>query len=213
MHGKTNLRKIFLTVSVALLFSVFNFQIVNAANGSGTCTVNPSAAIAGSTGKTFTFTYTASEVLQDGGIKITAPAGWAAPQGTPNQSGYTTFSVVPATAIANVIDNLDYSMNYASTSWQVNSPNLTVSSDTATKYEGVASLKVAQEGFPLSAFNADCYHNFGSAQNWSNYTKVSFWIRTALSVNLGGITFKVSESADLVSPSENIDLPALTANT
>jgi len=73
---------------------VFNYAL--AADGSVTNTVLPTSATAGSTGNTFNFTYTASETMDSGGITITVPAGFSAPQGVAGVAGYTTQYQQPA---------------------------------------------------------------------------------------------------------------------
>ena len=48
-------------------------------NGAGTMTVNPAKARKGSTGNTFTFTYTATEAMTGGEVTVKVPATWSAP--------------------------------------------------------------------------------------------------------------------------------------
>jgi len=65
------------------------------ADGSGTLTVTaPTKLAASSTGNTVTFHYVAASVntggINKGGLKITIPAGWTAPQTTANVAGDTT---------------------------------------------------------------------------------------------------------------------------
>src|SRR5439155_1762205 len=53
----------------------------NAADGSGTLTSGTSSVLAGSTGNTISFTYTAATGgMTSGGVKLTVPTGWTAPQ-------------------------------------------------------------------------------------------------------------------------------------
>ena len=65
-----------------------------AADGSGTIGVSPTSAVAGSTGNTLAFTYTAATGgIVAGAIELTVPAGWTAPQtGSSTSAGYTTAS-------------------------------------------------------------------------------------------------------------------------
>jgi hypothetical protein len=62
-----------------------------AADGSGTLAVAPNKAIAGSTGNTLTFSYTAAGGGTNGGeVDIAVPAGWSAPSTTANAPGAAT---------------------------------------------------------------------------------------------------------------------------
>lgn len=59
--------------------STTDFTLV-APNGSGTMTASLSSVVAGATGQTITFTYTAAPAgTDDGAVTITAPSGWSAP--------------------------------------------------------------------------------------------------------------------------------------
>jgi|GEM_PF-3998582 hypothetical protein len=61
-----------------------------ATDGSGTCTVTPTSVIAGSTGNTLTFLFTAAGNMDGGAITIMVPAYWSVPQATSGTEGYTT---------------------------------------------------------------------------------------------------------------------------
>ncbi len=64
---------------------------VNAANGSGTLTTGTSNVLAGTSGNTLTFTYTATAGgMFNGSISIDVPSGWSAPSTTGTTAGYTT---------------------------------------------------------------------------------------------------------------------------
>ena len=67
---------------------------VLAPDGSGTMSVAPTSAVAGSTGAyTFTYTPQATGGLLDGSVSPAIPAGWTTPQSTtPGSAGYTTAS-------------------------------------------------------------------------------------------------------------------------
>ncbi len=65
---------------------------VRAADGSGTVLESPSSASVGSAGNTFQFTYTATETMRDGGVKVTLPAGWSAPQTSTGVAGKVSVS-------------------------------------------------------------------------------------------------------------------------
>jgi len=78
------------------LTSALTLQIYpKAKNGSGTETISPATATRGSSGNTFTLTYTASATgaLFDGKLKITVPSGWTAPSKTTTSAGVVTTSM------------------------------------------------------------------------------------------------------------------------
>ena len=77
---------------------------VFAPNGSGTMTVSPTIAFAGST-NTYTFTYTAATGgLSTGAVWVVVPAGWSAPQKTTvGAAGYTTASTGAASVSISAI--------------------------------------------------------------------------------------------------------------
>jgi hypothetical protein len=78
------------------LTSALTLQIYpKAKNGSGTETISPTTATRGSSGNTFTLTYTASATgaLFNGKLKITVPSGWTAPSKTATSAGLVTTSM------------------------------------------------------------------------------------------------------------------------
>jgi hypothetical protein len=78
------------------LTSALTIQIYpKAKNGSGTETISPATATHGSSGNTFTLTYSApaTGALYDGTLKITVPSGWTAPSTTTTSPGLVTTSM------------------------------------------------------------------------------------------------------------------------
>jgi hypothetical protein len=78
------------------LTSALTLQIYpKAKNGSGTETISPNTATHGSSGNTFTLTYSApaTGALYDGKLKITVPSGWTAPSKTTTSPGLVTTSM------------------------------------------------------------------------------------------------------------------------
>jgi hypothetical protein len=62
-----------------------------APDGGGSMLADPNIALAGSTGNTIAFTYTADAGgLTSGAVTLTVPTGWSAPSVTPSAAGYTT---------------------------------------------------------------------------------------------------------------------------
>ncbi len=78
------------------LTSALTIQIYpKAKNGSGTETISPTTATHGSSGNTFTLTYSAPAIgaLYDGKLKITVPSGWTAPSKTSTSPGLVATSM------------------------------------------------------------------------------------------------------------------------
>ncbi len=87
-HSTTGIGSAVATTSQPASINVYD------ADGSGAIGVSPTSAVAGSTGNTLTFTYTAAAGGISGGtVELTVPAGWTAPQTASSTSaGYTTAS-------------------------------------------------------------------------------------------------------------------------
>ena len=195
-----------LSVLLALVLSLSLVTVVPAmaADGSGTCTVSPSEVVAGSTGNTLTFTFTANETMDGGSINITAPSSWSAPQGdNATAEGYTTANSTGT--LGKVLTSLDVTDN-----WSASTGNITLSANTTAVKEGSASLKAAIDD-PATAEDK-WYYNFGSSENWSSYTKVGFWIRSSVDTSSENLTFAIAEDANLTAPTDNISIEALTAD-
>lgn len=162
-----------------------------AADGSGTVSVNPTSAVAGSTGNTFAFTYTASEAMNDGGVRVAVPAGWSAPQASAGTAGRVTVSSTGT--IGRSENTLDSASGW---DWSSTIAVVTLSADTSVKKQGTASLKAA---VAASIGTSKLFYNYGSGQDWSGYTKVGFWMRSDIALALGGAKFKLSSSTNLPS--------------
>lgn len=205
MKPRNQLKK---TITLILLFqlvSFFGFNPARAADGSGANSVSPVSVTSGSTGNTLTFTFTAAETMDSGGIAITVPAGWSAPQGTSGVSGYTTASSTSG-MIATVKDNAD-----SVSGWSAgNACNNGISSDSATKHEGAASIKCANGN---QGNNNRWYKNI-SSENWSGYTRVAFWIYSSGTINNTNLRFAYDNNPNIGSPLEQISFGQnIPANT
>jgi len=136
MKPRSQLKK---TITLILLFqlvSFFGFNPALAADGSGANSVSPTFVNTSSTGNTLTFTFTAAETMDSGGIEITVPSGWSAPQGTSGVAGYTTAASTLG-MIATVKDNAD-----SASGWSAgNACDDGISADSLTKQEGTSSIK------------------------------------------------------------------------
>jgi hypothetical protein len=58
-------------------------------DGSGTASIDPTEANAGSSGNTFTITYSASDQMDGGSLRVDIPSGWTPPTGNSSSAGYT----------------------------------------------------------------------------------------------------------------------------
>ncbi|MFA6338627.1 MAG: hypothetical protein WCW87_01030, partial [Candidatus Paceibacterota bacterium] len=197
-----------LLISALVLFLSLFYNIVLAVDGSGTNTVSPTTEIVSSAGNTHAFTFTASETMDSGGITITAPSGFSAPQGVAGTAGYTTVST--SGIVANVLNNLDTATNWAVTN------HMTLSADTGDKQEGTASL--SNDITTQAQANEQWYFNYGAASNWgaansTNGSRIGFWLKSSVNTASGNFSWQSDNTANLASPSDTLAIPALTANT
>lgn len=209
LHNIKNHRMNSLFLFFCILFFIGYFFVIDpvrAIDGSGTNSVSPTTANAGSTGNTLTFTYTASEVMDSGEMTITVPSSWSAPQSVIGTAGYTTVSSVGA-IIANVEDNLNSTTNWVAQSGACNSGFV---ADTVLFHEGSASLACRNAS---ATNNTKFYRNLSVVEDWSAYTNVGFWIRTSVNLNSGQLKFQYDDTASLATAIGNINVPAITANT
>jgi hypothetical protein len=201
------LQKIKLYLAALLILAVaLGLRTVFAVDGSGTNTVAPTSAIRSSTGNVLTFTFTANELMDSGGIGITVPSGWSAPQGINGSAGYT---VVNSTGIvADVRNNLDVATNWFS------SNHMALSIDTSDKQEGTGSLVNAIGG--TAAGNEQWYFNYGANTNWGGTStgnlRVGFWMESSVATAAGDLSWQDSGSTNLTSPLDTISIPAVPAS-
>ncbi len=182
---------------------IFSGLPLKAVDGSGTNVVDPNTANVEEADKTFDFTFTAAETMDSGEISITVPSGWSAPQDVSTTPGYTT--VASTGMIADVFNALD-----THSGWSTGS-NITISADGADYQEGSysisASITAAAQAGEKWYFNESGAKDFGSA------TKMIFWIKSSVSTTAGQLQFEVDNTADLASPEDTVNIPALTAGT
>ncbi len=208
MKKNTFSLKLPVLVFIITLIFICGIGYVIASDGSGTNTVSLSNVLAGSTGNTLSFTYTASESLNSGGISLTIPSGWSTPQGVSGTAGYTTISTTGV--VGSVFDEAD-----SLTGWVRNSTNPTACSggfsiDTATKHSGTGSLKCVNS----SDSNNGLWYKSIAAQDWSTYQTIGFWINTSAPIDNGDLKFDYSAATNLSSPIESLSLgTAIPANT
>ena len=166
---------------------IFGVTPAYAADGSGTNSVTPTSTDVSSTGNTFAFTFTAAELMDSGGISISVPAGWSAPQGTPGVAGYATTNST-AGVIGTVLANADATTDTGGT-WAEddNDACSTFSTSATTKIEGAASVQCINAGGQPD--DTDSFGlQYGSGQNWSGYTKIGVWLRSTVAIS-GAINY------------------------
>ncbi len=179
--------------------------IAHAADGSGTANIM-TALYAGDTGVTLTLEYTAEDDITDGLIRYPIPAGWTDPQVAAGIGGK-----IEITTDDGILGRVENNMDSA-TGWSDNSLLIGVSSDTSEKQEGAASVRA---DVTLGLGTGRMYQNYGSAQDWSNYTNAGFWIRSNGLLSLGAVQLVVSESSNAPANSTTVSypLPAIAADT
>jgi hypothetical protein len=175
-----------------------------AADGSGVGSVVPSAIAAGSGNNALTFTYTATEDLGDGAVRMTVPAGFPDPQGSAAASpGYTTVAIVDGVS-ATVIDPLD-AVPTGTPGWNANDgvPLLdlvNIGLDTDEFYEGAGSLEMNL--LAGTGLTPALWYNYGTAQDWTGYTHLSFRLKastllTAIADIFNNTELKICSDHDL----------------
>ena len=172
-----------LVVTLCLVLLKLN---VHAADGSGSASVTPASVRAGTT-NAFEFTTTPSEAMSSGEISITVPSDWSQPQGAPGAAGYTTAASSNGT-IASVLDTAD-----AISSWSAGTACTNgLAIDLTTKHEGSGSLRCINS----DEKKGDRWYKSVTAQNWSAYTKVGFWIRSSAAIANSRLTFAYDNSVN-----------------
>ncbi len=182
------------------------WQLAVDADGSGANTVNPTTGTISASGQTYTFSFDPSETMDSGGITITVPAGWSAPQGTAGTAGYTTATGNGSATVATVLNTAD-----SATGWAEDDGDMcnTFGGDTTNKKEGSGSWYCA----PTAADATDSIGFDISSSNWSSYDSVGFWTRSDQTTTDGGFTFFYDDTSTGASPIQEINVPAMTANT
>jgi len=194
--------------SSALVFQeTRQWQLAVDADGSGTNIVSPTTGTISTTGNTYTFTFTAAETMSSGGIQITVPSGWTAPQTTTaGSAGYTTVSSTGITG--KVEDTMD-----SSTGWSPGTACLVMDpiADSTIKQEGTGSIKCANGD---ESKNDVWYKNI-SSEDWSSYTTVGFWLRASGTIATNGnpFRFQYDDTANLASALESITIGITSADT
>jgi len=188
-------------------FFLFSIAAAGAADGSGSATVAPNSVEASSTGNNFDFTYTASEDMGDGSVRMSTAAGW------PNPTANNTTVTVVNGLTGEVIDPLDAD---PPTGWSGSIDalvcvgcfvNMSTETNANAVYAGTGSLEASINLNVGVGSVARINFNFAQPQDWSGYTHISFHIRkdalAALDL-LAGAAFRLSEGANLDSNQDEV---------
>jgi murein DD-endopeptidase MepM/ murein hydrolase activator NlpD len=194
------------------------WQLAIDADGSGTNVVSPSTGNTSDTAQTYTFTFTSTEAMTSGGVSITVPAGWSAPQ-TSNSSaaGYTTLSTASG-IVATVLTSSDAETGWTEDDSDTCNTTTTYATDgwgldTTTKTEGTGSIQCDNVGSALPDASDSMGFDF-TAQNWSNYTTLAAWVRLGKATDATNyIQLAYDDTNTLASPLGSQNLTALSANT
>lgn len=188
---------------MALMMSLLWGPLGMAADGSGVGHAVPSGVVANSTGNDFSVTYTATEEMGDGAVRMTTPSGF------PNPTPANTTVTVTDGLTGESIDSLDAD---PPADWFGDvdgllclgcSVTLSTDTDPGDFIAGTGSLRaqiVLNVGVGSSA---RLYYNEAVAQDWSGYTHLSFHIRkdALLTADLiSGASLQISEGSNLSSP-------------
>ncbi len=174
-----NLGRFIIFLIFVLSFS--NLPLVHADDGSGTASLTPDAVTTNSTGNLITVTYRATEMLWDGFVKLTIPDGF-----TPDPNVNNTTVSVTDGFLATLIDDME--TNPLSPPWAanvvvlglLNLPGTVVADTSADRWEGSQSLDAqftVNVALPLNLANSSVYKNLSISENWSDYERISFWIK------------------------------------
>ena len=192
-----------------LLILIFSYPLkLSFGAGPGSCTVSPSEVISGTTND-FVFTYTATQRMPGGTVKINIKEPFTAPQkDNPTGHGYVEIGgTSPNCIIGRTLNNMDDSILWYSSDWS----HISLSSDTtaANKKEGYASLKLTISSSAVANDKVYTNINITHEEYW-----ISFWIKPSVNVTQGQLKFVYSYNVGLPSPFDgSIDIPALPVNT
>ena len=115
---------------------------------------------------------------------------------------------VKATSIAaKELNDVDGAENW------VPSGNVTEATDTSDRKEGTSSIDLTVQAAFTTGLVA--YSNLASTVDLSSpkHYSVQLWIKSSLTLASGVLQLVLDDSADCGTPTESIDIPALTANT
>lgn len=176
------------------------WQLAIDADGSGTNTVNPTTGTVSATGQTYTFTFTAGETMDSGGITIAVPSGWSAPQGTGGTAGYTTAVGSGNATVGRVLTSADSKTGWSEQGGADACTTANLKVDTTTKQEGSGSILCNNNSASQPDGGDGIAYSFPT-ENWSTlgYTQVGFWARSDDGMTTAEIDFVLDETTNCTS--------------
>ena len=166
------------------------WQLAIDVDGSGANTVDPTTGTVSTTGNTYTFTFDPSEAMDTGGITITVPAGWSAPQGTAGTAGYTVAAGTGNATVARVVSTAD-----STTGWAEDDGDAcgSLGTDTSIKQEGSASISCVNT---TTGPDGDDSFSFAfTSEDWSSYSEIAAWFRSDDGRASGEVQFAYDDDA------------------
>ena len=116
---------------------------------------------------------------------------------------------VKGSVVANGV--VDKQLSTGDFAWTASTASTTVTATTTDKKQGTASTElVIAESFTTGL---SAYENASSTIDLSSTDSIQLWVKSSTSTSSGDIELVLDDSADCGSTLENIDLPALAANT
>ena len=194
-------KKASLLIKLILIFSItFTFLSPikkSYAGGTGTCSVSPNYADAGSTNNTFYFTFTATNAMNSGELSINFQDamnnGFSPPQITNSTNeGYISLDSKSSDVIlARVLNPMDTYLN-----WIVsNSTHISLGFGDHCLPSANDCLNVTIKTSAVA--NDKWYTTTLSSEDWSKYTAIGFWIKSDNDIPSGTISFAFSKKTDL----------------
>lgn len=165
----------------ALTLFIFPYRLIHAEDGSGTANLTPDAVTTNSTDNFITVTYRATEMLWDGLVKFTIPDEFS-----PDPDGGNTSVSVTDGFLATLLDDME--TNPLSPPWESNVevlglidiPGMIMADTSADRWQGDQSLSaefLVTLALPGSIANTSVYKNLPVAEDWSEFERLSFWIK------------------------------------
>ena len=148
----------------------------------------------------FAFTVLSTGIFSSERGKETVFAGLQEARGTMEPKGGV---------IANGLTKDNISLGNAA--WTAGAGSITSTLDTTDKKEGTGSADIAID--PEITTQLVGYEDLGTAVDLTNQTQVSFWIKSTTTTVAGQLELVLDESTGCGSPTANIDVPALVADT
>ncbi len=183
-------------ILVALLGIPVPFAEATGPGSVAITSITPATTLVSSTDNTVTLVYTALGTLSGGGISITAPPGWSAPQGSSSVAGYTTASTTGTIGL--VFDEAESITTNGQWTTNGGACSLYLNATTTIVHSGSRSIACVNNNLPSGDGPGGKYfNNLTNTQDWSAYTTVGFWIYTDTPISNGRLAFEYASDVGL----------------